>query len=64
MEIESIRDQNGKEYIEFNAQESNNDDSMGDKFEDFEPLQLLGEGAFGKVIKVSSLIKIIKIIYF
>ena len=56
MEIESIRDQNGKEYIVFNAQESNNDDSMGDRYEDFEPLQLLGEGAFGKVIKVSSLI--------
>ena len=56
MEFESIRDQKGKEHMVFNAQEFNNDDSMGDKVEDFEPLQLLGEGSFGKVIKVSSLI--------
>jgi NIMA (never in mitosis gene a)-related kinase len=40
----------------FNAQEFDSDNSMGDKFEDFEVLQLLGEGAFGKVLKVSSLI--------
>jgi NIMA (never in mitosis gene a)-related kinase len=56
MEFESIRDQKGKDHMVFNAQEFDNDESMGDKVEDFEPLQLLGEGSFGKVIKVSSLI--------
>ena len=56
MEFEIIIDQKGKEHMVFNAQELNNDDSMGDKFENFEVLQLLGEGAFGKVLKVSSLI--------
>ena len=56
MEFEVIIDQKGKEHMVFNAQEFDNDDLMGDKFEDFEVLQLLGEGAFGKVLKVSSLI--------
>ena len=56
MEFEIIIDQKGKEHMVFNAQEFDSDNSMGDKFEDFEVLQLLGEGAFGKVLKVSSLI--------
>ena len=56
MEFEILIDQKGKEHMVFNAQEFDNDELMGDKFEDFEVLQLLGEGAFGKVLKVSSLI--------
>ena len=56
MEFEALVDQKGKEHIVFNAQELNEDYSMGDKKSDFEILQLLGEGAFGKVLKVSSLI--------
>ena len=56
MEFEILLDPKGKEHMVFNSQEFNNDDSMGDKFDDFEVLQLLGEGAYGKVLKVSSLI--------
>ena len=40
----------------FNAQEINNDDIIGDSSSDFEYLQLLGEGGFGKVLKVCSLV--------
>mgnify|MGYP002624845056 CR=1 FL=1 len=56
MEFESIRDQKGKEHLVFNSSEFNEEESIGDKKDDFEFLQLLGEGAFGKVLKVSSLI--------
>ena len=56
MEFETLVDPKGKEHMVFNAQELNENDSMGDKVSDFEVLQLLGEGAFGKVLKVSSLI--------
>ena len=56
MEFETLVDPKGKEHMVFNAQELNEDDSMGNKVSDFEVLQLLGEGAFGKVLKVSSLI--------
>ena len=54
MEFESISDQKGKEHMVFNSLELNVDEFMGDKFEDFELLQLLGEGSYGKVVKVSS----------
>jgi len=56
MEFESLRDQKGKEHLVFNASEFNDEESIGDKKDDFEFLQLLGQGAFGKVLKVSSLI--------
>ena len=56
MEFEILLDPKGKEHMVFNSQELNDDDSIGDSVEDFEFLQLLGEGSFGKVIKVSSLI--------
>ena len=56
MEFESLRDQKGKEHLVFNASEFNDEESIGDKKEDFEFLQLLGQGGFGKVLKVSSLI--------
>ena len=54
MEFESISDQKGNEHMVFNSLEFNEDELMGDKLEDFELLQLLGEGTFGKVLKVSS----------
>ena len=56
MEFETILDPKGKEHMVFNAQELNDDVFIGDKSSDFEYLQLLGEGGFGKVLKVSSLI--------
>ena len=56
MEFQTIKDQKGKEHIVFNAQELMDDNLIGDKKEDFEFLQLLGSGSFGKVFKVSSLI--------
>ena len=56
MEFEILVDPKGKEHMVFNSQELNDDDSMGNSVNDFEFLQLLGEGGFGKVVKVSSLI--------
>ena len=56
MEFKSIKDQNGKEHIVFKAQGFGNDESIGDKYEDFEILQKIGFGAFGEIYKVSSLI--------
>ena len=56
MEFESLRDQKGKEHLVFNASEFNEEESIGDKKDDFEFLQLLGQGGFGNVFKVSSLI--------
>ena len=56
MEFETIKDQKGKDHIVFKGLDLSNDESIGDKFEDFEPLKKLGSGAFGEVLKVSSLI--------
>ena len=56
MEFKSIKDQKGKEHIIFKAQGFSNDESIGDRFEDFDPLKKLGYGGFGEVYKVSSLI--------
>ena len=56
MEFETIKDQKGKDHIVFKGHEFSNDESIGDKFEDFEPLKKLGSGGFGEVLKVSSLI--------
>ena len=56
MEFESLRDQKGKEHLVFNVSEFNDEESIGDKRDDFEFIKLLGKGGFGKVLKVSSLI--------
>ena len=56
MEFEIITDKKGKDHMVLNAMEFEEDLSMGDKLEDFEILQPLGEGNFASVLKVSSLI--------
>ena len=56
MEFKSIKDQKGKEHIIFKAQGFSNDESIGDRIEDFDPLKKLCYGGFGEVYKVSSLI--------
>ena len=56
MEIECIKDQKGKDHLTFSISELNKDETIGDKLEDFERLQLLGQGGFGSVYKVLSLV--------
>lgn len=56
MEIECIKDQKGEDHLTFNVSEFNTDETIGDKLEDFERLQLLGQGGFGSVYKVLSLV--------
>ena len=49
-----IKDKEGKEYLIFDSSELYNDNLIGNKLDDFEILQVLGEGGFGKVFKVKS----------
>jgi len=56
MEIECIKDQKGKDHLAFSVSEFNKDETIGDKLEHFERLQLLGQGGFGSVYKVLSLV--------
>ena len=56
MEFKSLKDQNGKEHIVFKARGFGDDESIGDKYEDFEILQKIGFGGYGDIYKVSSLI--------
>ena len=54
-DLEEIIDLNGKTYLSFNMEKEEEEKKIvGNKFEDFEILQKLGEGQFGKVFKVTS----------
>jgi len=43
-----------KTYLTFESEEKDEKEDIGSKSEDFEIIQLLGEGGFGKVFKVIS----------
>ena len=47
MEVLLIRDIKGKEQLVFKRDKGNELDDMGSKVDDFEILQVLGEGSFG-----------------
>ena len=49
-----MKDQKGKSHIVFNKDVSKEDLLMGDKIDDYEILQVLGEGSFGYVAKAKS----------
>ena len=54
MEVKLIKDSKGKEHMVFSKENINEYNEMGDKVDDFEILQVLGEGSFGFVAKVKS----------
>lgn len=49
-----IKDSEGVEYIIYNESELYDDNEMGNQFDDFEILQILGKGSYGLVAKVRS----------
>lgn len=49
-----IKDSEGEEYMIFNESELYDDNEMGNNFDDFEILQILGKGSYGLVAKVRS----------
>ena len=55
MSVITVKDSEGKEYLLFDESELYDDKEMGDSFEDFEILQILGTGSYGFVAKVRSL---------
>jgi len=54
MEVLLIRDLKGKEHLVFKRDNTNELEDMGSKVDDFEILQVLGEGSFGYIAKVKS----------
>ena len=54
MGVEVIKDQKGKNHLVFSKDISKEDLLMGDKIDDYEILQVLGEGSFGYVAKAKS----------
>ena len=45
--FDSIKNKEGKEFLLFDRSELYDDTQMGNKLEDFEIIQLMGEGGFG-----------------
>ena len=54
MEVLLIKDSKGKNHLVFNKEDINEYDEMGARVDDFEILQILGEGSFGFVVKVKA----------
>ena len=54
MGVELIKDQKGKNHLVFSKDISKEDLLMGEKIDDYEILQVLGEGSFGYVAKAKS----------
>ena len=54
MEVLLIRDVKGKEHLVFKRENKNEVEDMRSKVDDFEILQVLGEGSFGYIAKVKS----------
>ena len=54
MGVELIKDSKGKPHMVFDKDKSKEDEIMGEKVDDYEILQVLGEGSFGFVAKVKS----------
>ena len=54
MGVELIKDQKGKSHMVFSKDVSKEDLIMGDKIDNYEILQVLGEGSFGYVAKAKS----------
>ena len=54
MGVEVIKDQKGKNHLVFSKDISKEDLLMGDKIDNYEILQVLGEGSFGYVAKAKS----------
>ena len=52
--FDSIKNKEGKEFLIFDSSELYDDTQMGNKSDDFEIIQTLGEGGFGQVSKVVS----------
>ena len=52
--FDTIEDENGKEYYLINCSEVYNDEKVGNCLEDFEIIEELGKGGFGRVLKVRS----------
>ena len=54
MGVELIKDQKGKNHMVFSKDLTKEDLLMGDKIDNYEILQVLGEGSFGYVAKAKS----------
>ena len=57
MGVELIKDQKGKSHMVFSKDVAKDDLLMGENIDDYEILQVLGEGSFGYVAKVKSHMK-------